>query len=178
MVATTRNKEKWRESSEDMNKGAGEMDEGSGERQERDRDGWSEEPGCTGAQLRRETIHRCTEEIWERLWKNDKSRSWGRWDNEQRQRGRSECVCAKGGDRGLEGDVEGKKGKFIGKDLERRGRDAKIRRSRKCLEKITVTERKETQTETLVGEETIEKQIRPAQHVLLPSTPFKMVALF
>lgn len=36
----TRNRE-WRESSEDMNKGAGEMDEGSGQRQERDRDGWS-----------------------------------------------------------------------------------------------------------------------------------------
>lgn len=47
----THNKEKWRESSEDMNKGAAEMDEGSGERQERDRDGWSEEPGCMGAQL-------------------------------------------------------------------------------------------------------------------------------
>lgn len=39
------------------------MDEGSGERQERDRDGWSEESGCIGAQPRRDTIHRCTEEI-------------------------------------------------------------------------------------------------------------------
>lgn len=69
LVAMTRNKEKWRESSEDMNKGAAEMDEGSGERQERDRDGWSEEPGCTGAQQQRETSHRCTEEIGERLRK-------------------------------------------------------------------------------------------------------------
>ncbi len=104
LVAMTRNKEKWRESSEDMNKGAGEMDEGSGERQERDRDGWSEELGRTGAQLGRETIHRCTEEIWERLWKNDKSRSWGRRDNEQRQKGWSVCLCAKGSHRGLEAE--------------------------------------------------------------------------
>lgn len=44
----TRNKVERSKSSEDMNKGAGEMD---GERQESDRDGWSEESGCTGALL-------------------------------------------------------------------------------------------------------------------------------
>lgn len=47
----TRNKVERSKSSEDMNKGAGEMDERSGERQESDRDGWSEESGCTGALL-------------------------------------------------------------------------------------------------------------------------------
>lgn len=33
-----------RESSEDVNKEAGEMDEGSGQQHERDKDGWSEAP--------------------------------------------------------------------------------------------------------------------------------------
>ena len=122
LVAMTRNKEEWRESSEDMNKGAGEMDEGSGERQQRDRDGWSEECGGTGAPPRRETIHRCTEEIRERLWKNDKSRSWGRRDNEQRQRVwvhvRGREGRRPGGRRG-----EKKKWEFMGENLERRGRE-------------------------------------------------------
>lgn len=111
-----------------MNKRAGEMDEGSGERQERDRDGWSEECGCTGAQLQRDTIHRCTEEISERLWKNDKSRSRGRRDNEQRRGGTSVSVrlCAKGIEAGQEGDAE-ERGKFIEENLERRERSV-------CLE--------------------------------------------
>lgn len=42
-------KDERRENSEDMNKGGGKMNEGSGERQLRDRDGWSEESGGTGA---------------------------------------------------------------------------------------------------------------------------------
>lgn len=35
-------REMWRESSEDMNKEAGEMDEGSRQQHKRDKDGWSE----------------------------------------------------------------------------------------------------------------------------------------
>lgn len=66
------------------------MDEGSEERSDGDRDGWSEMSGCTGARQRRAAIHRCTEETWEQLWKNDKSRSWRRRDNEQKQRIRRE----------------------------------------------------------------------------------------
>lgn len=87
MVVVTRSREKRRESSEDMNKRAGEMDEGSWERQERDRDGWSEEAGCTGATPRREFTDAQRRSGGARLWENDKSRSWGRRDNEQRQRG-------------------------------------------------------------------------------------------
>lgn len=33
-------------------------------------------------------------DLGEALKKNDKSRSWGRWDNEQRCRGESMCLCA------------------------------------------------------------------------------------
>ena len=140
MAAVSHNKEESSESSEDMNKGAGEMDEGSGVRQERDRDGWSEESGCTGAPLRRETLHRCTEEIWERLCKKDKSRSWGRRDNEQRRRGRNMFVW-EGRDTGREGDVERKKESLLeriwsGKEEmcpERSKERAKMRRFKKCL---------------------------------------------
>jgi len=114
--------EERRESSEDMNKGAGEMDEGSREKPERDRDGWSEEFGCTGAMPRRETIHRCTQEIWERLWKNDKSRSWGRRDNEQRQRGGKSVFVWKKENRAKR-ETRKKKGKFIVVNLEKRRED-------------------------------------------------------
>lgn len=41
-IALTCNREMWSESSEDMNKEAGEMDEGSGQQKKRDKDGWSE----------------------------------------------------------------------------------------------------------------------------------------
>lgn len=115
-----------------MNKGAGEMDEGSGVRQERDRDGWSlavqghsyEERQFTDAQRR----------SGRGFGKNDKSRSWGRRDNEQRQR---KCVCVQKGDTEAKRETWRKKEKFIGENWERRKRctqrDAKIMRFRKCL---------------------------------------------
>lgn len=48
---------------------------------------WSEEAGCTGATPRREFTDAQRRSGGARLWKNDKSRSWGRRDNEQRRRG-------------------------------------------------------------------------------------------
>lgn len=137
MVAVTRNKEERKKSSEDMNKGAGEMDEGSGVRQERQR--WMES-GCTGAQLRRETIHRCTKEIWERLWKNDKSRSWGRRDNEQRQRERSVCLCERETPR-----PTGRRGEKKRNLSDRIGRGEKEMHSERCknneIQEMFVTDR-------------------------------------
>lgn len=141
------------------------MDEGSGERQERDRDGWSEESGCTGAQLQKETIHRCTEEIWERLWKNDKSRSWRRRDNEH-DREEGVCLCVKGIHRGQEGE----KREVYWTEFEReREMCARKFTNKEIQEKLCNnwnTEDKK-QIEAPSGERTIKKQIRPAQHVLL-----------
>lgn len=52
--------------------------------------------------------------------KNDKSRSWGRRDNEQRQREKgSVCLCVKG--RKARREMRRKKMKFCGENFERRG---------------------------------------------------------
>lgn len=54
--------------------------------------------------------------------KNDKSRSWGRWDNEQRCRGESMCLCANWRGTKAKRDVE-KKGKLIAESLGRKERN-------------------------------------------------------
>lgn len=61
-------------------------------------------------------------DLGEALKKNDKSRSWGRWDNEQRCRGESMCLCANWRGTKAKRDVE-KKGKLIAESLGRKERN-------------------------------------------------------
>lgn len=81
------------ESSEDMNKGAEEMDEGSEERQAKDRDGWSEEPACTGATPWREFTD-AQRRSSRRFGKMTSQEVVVGGDNEQRQSG-GVCLGAK-----------------------------------------------------------------------------------
>lgn len=94
LVAVTHSGE---ESSEDMNKGAGEMDEGSVKRQDRDRDGWSEEPACTGATPRREFTD-VQRRSGRRFGKMTSQEVGVGGDNKQRQQGG--CVCMQKGEMG------------------------------------------------------------------------------